>query len=191
MTLIPAFEIGVWNAWILMLPLLLPPPILTSIKKGIFRKTESNALLSKTEKRIFIFSKLVMLSAFVYSVFLPLELGTLWFYVGLPIYLLGLVMYAVVTINIVSSPVDQPITRGLYRYSRHPMYVASFPVLVGAAAASASWLFLLLSILFTVSHFINGIAEERLCLEAYGGSYREYVSRTPRWIGIPKSGKSS
>ena len=186
MTLIPAFEIGIWNAWILMLLLLLPPPILMSIKKGIFRKTESNALLSKTEKRLFIFSKLVMLSTFVYSVFLPLELGTLWFYVGLPIYLLGLVMYAVVTINIVSSPVDQPITGGLYRYSRHPMYVASFPVLVGAAVSSASWLFLLLSILFTVSHFINGIAEERRCLEAYGGSYREYMNRTPRWIGIPK-----
>ena len=31
-------------------------------------------------------------------------------------------------------------------------------------------------------------AEERCCLERYGNVYREYMNRTPRWIGIPKSG---
>ena len=29
-------------------------------------------------------------------------------------------------------------------------------------------------------------AEERHCLKVYGNAYREYMDRTPRWIGIPK-----
>jgi protein-S-isoprenylcysteine O-methyltransferase Ste14 len=32
-------------------------------------------------------------------------------------------------------------------------------------------------------------AEERFLLEKYGDTYREYMNRTPRWIGIPKSEK--
>jgi protein-S-isoprenylcysteine O-methyltransferase Ste14 len=35
----------------------------------------------------------------------------------------------------------------------------------------------------------GAIAEERWCLEKYGDAYREYMNRTPRWIGLPKSEK--
>jgi protein-S-isoprenylcysteine O-methyltransferase Ste14 len=186
MSLIPAFEIGIWNVWLLMFPLVLIPPIMASVKKGLFKKTESTVNLSKIEKRVFAFSKVVLVLSFFYSIFLPLSLGTLWFYVGLPISLLGIAMYIVVSVNIANTPVGGPVTTGLYRYSRHPMYVASFPALVGAGIASASWLFLLLAILVTITHFMNAIFEERLCLEAYGGVYQEYLDRTPRWIGVPK-----
>jgi protein-S-isoprenylcysteine O-methyltransferase Ste14 len=187
MSLIPAFEIGIWNAWLLMLPLALIPAISTSVKKGLFKKTESAAKLSKTEKVVFRFSKVVLALLFLYSIFLPLKLETLWLYVGLPISLLGIATYIIVSVNIVTTPVDRPVTTGLYRYSRHPMYITSFITPIGAGIASASWLFLLLSVLCIVMHFINGIFEERLCLEAYGKDYQEYLDRTPRWIGLPKS----
>jgi protein-S-isoprenylcysteine O-methyltransferase Ste14 len=187
MSLIPAFEIGLWNAWLLMLPLVLIPAIMGSVKKGLFKKTESTVNLSKREKRVFVLSKVVLILTFLYSIFLPLRLGTLWFYIGLPISLVGIAMYIIVSVNIANTPVDRPVTTGLYRYSRHPMYVTSFIAPVGAGIAAASWLFLLLSVLCIITHFINGIFEERLCLEAYGRVYQDYLERTPRWIGIPKS----
>ena len=186
MVLVPAFEIGVWNVWILMLLLFLIPAIMGSIKKGLFKKTESTASLSKSERNVFVLSKVVLILTFLYSIFLPLKLGTLWFYIGLPVSLLGIVMYIIVSVNIMSTPLDSPVTRGLYKYSRHPMYIASIPAFIGAGIASASWLFLLLSVLFAVTHFMNGIFEERLCLAAYGSIYQGYLERTPRWIGIPK-----
>jgi protein-S-isoprenylcysteine O-methyltransferase Ste14 len=187
MSAIPAFEIGVWNVWLLMLPLFLIPAIVSSVKKELFKKTESTANLSRREKRVFVVSKVVLVLAFLYSIFLPLRLGTLWFYIGLPISLLGIAMYIIVSVNIANTPVDRPVTKGLYRYSRHPMYMASIPALIGAGIASASWLFLLLSVLFAVTHLMNGIYEERLCLVAYGSVYQEYLDRTSRWIGLPKS----
>jgi protein-S-isoprenylcysteine O-methyltransferase Ste14 len=187
MSATPAFEIGVWNVWLLMLPLFLIPAIMSSVKKELFKKTESTANLSRREKRVFVVSKIVLVLAFLYSIFLPLRLGTLWFYIGLPISLLGIAMYIIVSVNIANTPVDTPVTKGLYRYSRHPMYMASIPDLIGTGIASASWLFLLLSILFAVTHLMNGIYEERLCLVAYGSVYQEYLDRTPRWIGLPKS----
>jgi protein-S-isoprenylcysteine O-methyltransferase Ste14 len=177
----------VWNAWLLTFPLLLIPAILTSVKKGVFKKTESTVNLSKSERIVLALSKVFLALIFLYSIFLPLKLGTLWFYVGLPISLLGIAMYIIVSVNIANTPVDRPVTTGLYRYSRHPMYVASFIAPIGAGIASASWLFLLLSVLCIVTHFMNGIFEERLCLEAYGSEYKKYLNKTPRWIGIPKS----
>ena len=187
MSLIPAFEIGLWNAWLLILPLALIPAVLTSVKKGVFKKTESTANLSKSERIVFALSKVSLGLLFLYSIFLPLKLGTLWFYVGFPISLLGTVMYIIVSVNIATTPVDRPVTRGLCRYSRHPMYVTSFIAPIGAGIASASWVFLLFTILLIAASFYFAPVEEQSCLETYGDAYREYMKRTPRYIGIPKS----
>jgi len=31
--------------------------------------------------------------------------------------------------------------------------------------------------------------QERFLLEKYGTAYKEYMNRTPKWIGIPKTRK--
>ena len=81
----------------------------------------------------------------------------------------------------------QPLRKGLYRYSRHPMYGTYFLVFLGTSIATASWLFGLFLILFTVGTVAFVDFEEKGCLEQYGDIYREYRDRTPRWIGIPRS----
>jgi protein-S-isoprenylcysteine O-methyltransferase Ste14 len=195
MSLIPVFDIGLWNAWIFELCALLPLPILLLIRKRRALKSERGAdskseldYMTKTEKRLFGFSRIVMFLPIIYSIFLPLKLGTTWFYVGLPIALVGLIMLLTVWVNFATTPFDdEPITTGLYRYSRHPMYLTSFLMYIGIGIACASWLFLLLSIasvLFANVRFAG--FEERLCLEKYGATYREYMDRTPKWLGSPK-----
>ena len=58
---------------------------------------------------------------------------------------------------------------------------------VFAATDVAGWNPFLSAVLAIITHFRNGIFEERLCLEAYGSVYQKYLDRTPRWIGLPKS----
>jgi protein-S-isoprenylcysteine O-methyltransferase Ste14 len=196
MSLIPAFDIGLWNAWIFELCALLPLPILLLIGKRRASNSEKGAdskseldYMTKAERRLFGFSRVVMFLHVIYSIFLPLKLGTTWFYVGLPIALVGLIMLLTVWVKFATAIVgDELITTGLYRYSRHPMYLTWFLMNVGITIACASWLFLLLSIasvLFANVRFAG--FEERLCLEKYGDAYREYMDRTPRWLGLPKS----
>jgi hypothetical protein len=50
-----------------MLPLFLVPAIMSSVKKGLFKKTEFTTNLSKTEKMVFRFSKVVLALLFLYS----------------------------------------------------------------------------------------------------------------------------
>jgi protein-S-isoprenylcysteine O-methyltransferase Ste14 len=189
MSLIPAFEIGLWNAWIFMIWLLVPFFLvpLNIIPKGREEGSDFTAEFSKTQKYALLSLHIIYLLSIIYSIFVPLKLGTAWFYAGLAIYLLGLIPYAMVWVGFVTTPPDKLVTKGIYRYSRHPMYLAPFLVLVGVGIAAASWVFLLLSILYMIMPLLFVETEERHCLKYYGDAYREYMKRTPRWIGIPKS----
>ena len=188
MLLAPAFEIGVWNAWILMVYILLHTFLLSLIFKDAMkkRKAPGNIPYIKVEKRANIFRQIILILTFIYSIFLPLELGTAWFYAGLAVYLVGLITYTLVMVNWTTSPPDEPISRGIYRYSRHPQYLTQFLMFIGVGIASASWIFLSLEIVTLILISIVVIPEENFCLEKYGNAYREYMNRTSRWIGIPK-----
>ena len=190
MSLIPAFKIGVWNAWIFMLLDVLTFPLFIRIAKGRAPEVEGKSqvsAMSRTERITLYSSKAIYIPAFIYSIFLPLKLGTVWFYVGLPITLIGFITGVIVILNWAASPRGEPVTNGLYRYSRHPMYVTAFVFFLGVSIATASWVFLLFTILLIAASFYFAPLEEQSCLEKYGDAYREYMSRTPRYIGIPKS----
>ncbi len=185
MSLIPAFEIGVWNAWILMLLIFLY--ILLSMQ--IFKDVGKRIAHGEEEKKISTFVALFFFILLIYSIFLPLKLGTTWFYTGLSIYLLGLIILTIALANIAATPLGEPFTKGVYRYSRNPLSLGMLLTFLGVGVASASWLFLVLSaILMVITHFMV-VIEERSCLNKFGNAYRKYMDRTPRWIGLPKSGR--
>jgi protein-S-isoprenylcysteine O-methyltransferase Ste14 len=102
-------------------------------------------------------------------------------YAGIAIFIVGLMIIEIARIPWTTATFDEPITKGIYHYSRHPAYI-------GIGIASASGLFLLLIIVHIVLSASVVAAEERFCCEKYGDTYREYMNRTPRWIGLPKSG---
>jgi len=192
MSWLPAFKIGLWNAWILMLYVPLLSPIMRVVDKvvgtsEIFKKMGGDVSYQKGEKKAYSIYMVVLLILLAYSIFIPLKLGTRWFYAGLTIYLVGLVMLLTGIINVATTPLGKPFTNGIYRFSRHPGYFSMFITFMGVSVASASWVFLLLSIVSMILQNSSAIAEERACLEIFGGEYQEYMNRTPRWIGIPKS----
>lgn len=191
MSWVPEFEIDLWNAWLLILYYPLHPLIFIVIDKLVgtsdIMKKMGDVPLEQGEKIAAVFSLVVTLLLIVYSIFLPLKLGTVWFYAGIAIYLIGLLMFLIAIANIATTPLGHPFSIGMYRYSRHPMVIGSSITFIGVSIASASWLFLLLSVILTALNTYLAVAEERSCLEIYGDEYQAYLDKTARWIGIPKS----
>ena len=192
MSLIPAFEIGIWNAWILQVIffLMMSAPDLFMSKEAKERgnRATQSPPFSKAEKRLALSTHVIIMPfVIVYSIFLPLKIGSAWLYVGLPIFTVALIMTLIITISFATTPIDKPVTRGLYRISRHPIYLSGFLLYVGIGTACASWVLLLCAVLWIVLWHTVVPAEERFLLEKYGDAYREYMNRTPRWLGIPKS----
>ncbi len=79
---------------------------------------------------------------------------------------------------------DQRIVQdGVYRYVRHPSYTAALLMYTGIGLALGSWISV--AILFLSHCYLYGIrvvVEEKALLETLGGPYREYMSRTKRFI---------
>ena len=188
MSAVPAFEIGIWNAWILIVPYILMNFGLTVLlidRKSAFWAWPSYTRLEKMYLRT---AMLLMACLWIYSIFLPLNPGTVWLYVGIPVYILGWAFLLLAMLTFISTPADKPNTTGIYRISRHPWYIGMLLIYVGAGIASASWVYLLIAFMFLATYGnAFTIPEERMCCERFGDVYREYVNRTPRWIGISKS----
>ena len=145
----------------------------------------SDAKRTTIEKYIGIIANFIWFIALVYSIFLPLLLGTIWFYIGFFIFSLGLLLLCLSTFDFMTTPADQMIQKGVYKFSRHPMYLATFLICLGSGIATASWIFILLSIAILVCFHYESLVEERYCLEKYKDLYRGYMQRIPMWFGIP------
>jgi len=181
-TLIPAFGIGVWNAWIPTTFLFLFIMLSGLLPKGVGKRIAPAKEVKQTRNIMLI----VFFAMIIYSILLPIKLGTLWFYSGLVVYLLGFIISTAALLSIAATKPGEPFTTGMYRYSRHPIALGTLLPFIGTGLASASWLFLLLSAILTVISHFSAITEESVTAKKFGDAYREYMARTPRWIGIPK-----
>jgi protein-S-isoprenylcysteine O-methyltransferase Ste14 len=92
-------------------------------------------------------------------------------------------------LNFYATPIGKPVTGGIYFISRHPMYVGTFLINIGISLSCLSWIFLLVAMIGIFLESSLAAMEEGWCLEKYGDAYREYINKTPKWIGIPRSKK--
>lgn len=84
------------------------------------------------------------------------------------------------------APIDAPqalVARGLYRYTRNPMYVGVVSILVGEVVhfqslRLASYVF----IVWLFFHVFVLLYEEPTLRQKFGLSYEEYLKDVPRWI---------
>ncbi len=143
----------------------------------------------KYEKSLNIISKSAVIIGFIYSFFLPIKFNTIWFYIGLIAFIFGFTIDLTVLYILKDTKLDKPFMDGPYRYSRHPIYLSSFLIIISISIMSLSWIFLLIAFIVGIHQFISAPAEEKYCLKKYGDEYKVYMEKTPRWIGIPKSNK--
>ena len=189
MSFIPEFELGLWNAWILTLPFLLLWLSFLFLNR---ERKEDPAVWKRVGKRIRksnITGQLTFFSALIYSVFLPLKLETTLLWIGLFIYMIGIIFVTMAVLAFATTPKDRPVTKGIHRISRNPMYLGMFMLFIGVGIAGVSWVFLISAVVVILFMRKVAVYEEAICIGKYGDAYVEYRNKTPKWIGIPKSNK--
>lgn len=78
---------------------------------------------------------------------------------------------------------ENPVTGGIFRFSRHPMYLAMLGVVAAAGLVTAEWV-----VLGAVPVLALGIdvfvirPEEAELREVFGQAYIEYTKRVRRWM---------
>ena len=181
-------KIGICNAWIFMSVFILQLIVIMFADKRIRSRSHvpKEARQTSLEHSIGFIANFVWLLALGYSVFLPLLFGTIWFYIGLSVFIFGTLLLSFATFSFINTPIDQLIQKGVYTLSRHPMYLATFLICLGSGIASASWILILLSVILAICFNYEALIEERYCQEIYGNIYKEYMDKVPQWFGMPK-----
>ena len=121
MELFPNLEIGLFNGWILIVLFFGAYGIMLIFfpRNAIARLYDrSGQRKHQLLRRLFVVI-LVLLWLILVSL-TPLKIGDVVFVIGISIYSLGLIGFIVALDNFKNTPVDQPVTSGLYRISRPP-----------------------------------------------------------------------
>jgi protein-S-isoprenylcysteine O-methyltransferase Ste14 len=84
--------------------------------------------------------------------------------------------------NYKDTPLDQPVSKGVYMFSRHPQIVAVTIVFVGICLAIGSWPALFTLLMSRGLQHFGILAEEEICLKRYGEPYRAYMEKVPRYF---------
>lgn len=189
MTLVPELQIGLWTGWWFSAVFGLVNLILVAAyPKGFYKRLFRFPQFTSLKERIVSMSSVFLFGRglIIYSVFVPLRPNTVWFLIGTTVFVLGLVVHTMAMINFAATPHDQPVIKGVYRFSRHPMQVIAIVMWLGVGIATVSWLIILVCCIqvFLSHRFL--IAQERFCLEKYGEKYRKYMEKTPRYFPVLK-----
>ena len=83
----PELKLGFWNGWLFMSVFILQMLVMMLGDKSVQQRTHipPEARRSKSERNVSLIANLVWLAALIYSLFLPLQVNTLWFFIGLVI----------------------------------------------------------------------------------------------------------
>ena len=89
------------------------------------------------------------------------------------------------------APTDPPkelVVRGLYRYTRNPMYVGVLTSISGMAIFYGSGLLFLYALgVLIVFHLVVTLYEEPHLRKVFDAAYEDYCHRVPRWLPAAES----
>ncbi len=100
--------------------------------------------------------------------------------VGWVVYLLGAVGLAVSLFNFSAS--HGMVKKGLYRYSRNPIYIGYFLIYIGVGLLIGSWCYLFVALVYQYAVHWMILSEERWCREQFGESFTQYERQAPRYL---------
>jgi len=183
----PALEIGWFNGWLLLVILYLAYGVLLLVfpRDVVNRLYQYNrSSWSSRHRAFYLLEKLLLVVYIIFVVLSPLKTDSFVFIPGISLFSFGLTGFIIALFNFRNTPFDEPVSRGLYRVSRHPQIVMLFIVGSGIGIAIGSLFVLFIQILSAFLGRSRVLMEEQACLERYGDSYRIYMERVPRYILI-------
>ncbi|MGD1994466.1 MAG: methyltransferase [Anaerolineae bacterium] len=181
----PDLRLGLLNGWIPLALLALTDGILFLIfPKEVVARLFDRSGWSQRQVVFTVVGKLGAVGCVTLLILTPLKIGSAVFVIGMALVLLGLVGLARALFDFSNTPPGEPVTRGIYQFSRHPQIVMSSLVLLGGCIAIGSWSALLLLLAARLFGHFGIRAEEAACLERYGDAYQAYLERVPRYFAF-------
>lgn len=169
--------------WLILIFLMIRFGLLAIVNRNAVRRAGYFAPMRGNEKIAYYVYQISNITLFICLIGSSIKIDhSLMFHIGAACYLVGL-FFCAISIICFSFPDDEGLNiRGIYQFSRHPMYVSYFACFSGMALLTQSWVMLIIVIFFQISAHWIILSEERWCLENFGKSYENYMKKVRRYI---------
>jgi protein-S-isoprenylcysteine O-methyltransferase Ste14 len=176
-------RLGWLNGWLLFSTLVLTEGVLfLAFRRDTVQRLFDRSGWPRWMIALTVMGKFVALAVILLIIFSPLKIGHPVLVFGAVLVLLGLVGLVKALFDFRNTPQGQPATQGIYKITRHPQILSSNLIILGCTIAIGSWLAMILLVIARVLMHANLVAEEEVCLRAYGETYRDYTERVPRYL---------
>lgn len=182
MNLLDNLQIGLWNAWIGPVIAWANLLFLLIINPKAIKRLNNMSWYSKRDKIASFGTMVFMVAIMVVGIWVPILYDTTSFYIGTSIFFLGVIINLISLYDYGKTPASEPIIKGIYKISRHPLYLCWTIMLIGICIATASWLLIILTIIYHIPSHILILGEEKYCKKVYGITYVKYCIQVPRYL---------
>lgn len=174
-------HIGLFNAWIGSLIIILSQVVVMP-QKELMKRMMDMSWYTPRDKKAAMSSLASVYGMMIFTVWVPLKIGTQWFYAGLFLFSIGFIGHAIATHNYATTPKNEATRKEMYQISRNPLYFFNSLMFLGLVTASLSLPLFLIWIVFNICTHLLVLGEERYCLQTYTESYKEYMQKVPRYF---------
>jgi len=180
--MVSMFKLYPWNAWPLSLIFFLIGMIFMGMKKNIAKRMSDMTGYSKKEKLCAILASTAPYPFMVMTIWTPFTRIAPFLYLGILVYILGMVLFLASLKVIIVTPQNEPFRTGPYRFTRNPLYVSATVVFSGICLVTANIMLVAYLVVATLLQHRMILAEERICKDKYGATFENYLKDVPRYL---------
>ena len=136
---------------------------------------------NKFEKIVSVIYALMFNLTMLASCFLSISSG-ITFILGLILYSISLTCICSALYSYAKTNPSLPVTKGIYKISRHPQQVFSCFMIIGIGLMLSQPIIIISGLLQLFLLYPSMVAQERFCEQKYGDKYREYLHKAPRYF---------
>ncbi len=183
MELFPKISIELLGGWLLTVIYFVINIGLPLTKAGALKKLLTSPKKHSTfvEKLVHTSSQISWFGTIFLPVLLPIKTNSNAFIIGIIVFVIGIILTIISLHNYITTPLNEQVKKGIYRFSRNPIYAAYNILGFGIALLTGSWLIFILHIIEIITCHFEILDEEKYCINRYGNEYKEYMKKVPRY----------
>jgi protein-S-isoprenylcysteine O-methyltransferase Ste14 len=183
MELFPPLELTWLGGWLMVIGTMLVSPIaLALVSDDVRKRLLDRSTFTTSQWILTTIGKIFSLTVLIVIIFTPLSSEPIELLIGVILVILGIGGEVYAILNFITTSLDEPVTKGLYRISRNPQETMIFVSIFGACLAVGSISCLILLLTSRIFNHFQILAQEESCLKEYGESYQLYMEKVPRYF---------
>jgi len=116
------------------------------------------------------------------TIFILFQLNN-YFYIGIILYISGLIIFISAIFFFSINEIDLIVSSGIYKYSRHPVYLGFFVMWLGVSVLTLNLITFILTVTLGILSYKIAEKEEEICIQKYGNEYKMYQKKVKLFFG--------